>query len=179
MAREPFSRYVAASHIPPSIAASTTAVIMAPNLRDIFFTFARRGSQGSCRVHRGTVEVKADTEQQQKFRRPSALGSGRVKPELFQQGAIARGFGIAGGEKLVAVKNRIRPGKEAQGLDGLGHLGASRGEPHGAARHGDARARYGAYELTPVELGCALERSSFHLNEIVDRDRFGLRAQAR
>jgi len=30
-----------------------------------------------------------------------------------------------------------------------------------------ARARYGAYELTPVELGAPSKRSSFHLNEIV------------
>jgi hypothetical protein len=41
MARESFPRYVAVSHIPASIAASATAVIMMLNLRDDFFMTTR------------------------------------------------------------------------------------------------------------------------------------------
>src|SRR5258708_40248030 len=122
MAREPFSRYVAASHTPPSITASTTLVIMTLNLRDIFFTIARRGSQGRCRLHRGTVEVNADTEQRQKFRQPNARGSGGGKPQLFQQGAAARSFGVARVDGLWGVKNAIPPGQADPTPDGRGQF---------------------------------------------------------
>jgi len=36
---------------------------MTPSLRDIFSTVLNEEFQGRCRLHRGTVEVKADSEQ--------------------------------------------------------------------------------------------------------------------
>src|SRR5437867_9202769 len=92
--------------------------------------------------HRPTTKVRSGRDPRHPWngsrrRDERWLVSGGAKPELFQQGAVARRFGIAGGEELVAVKNRIRPSKKTQGQHGLGHLGTPSGEPHGAARHGD------------------------------------------
>jgi hypothetical protein len=44
---------------------------------------------------------------------PASAVQTRANPELVEQRAIARRLGIAGGEKLVAVENRIRAGEEA------------------------------------------------------------------
>src|SRR4029077_12767677 len=95
--------------------------------------------------------------------RARAARSERVNAELVEQGAIARGFGIAGGEELVAVEDRIRAGEEAQRLHCFGHVRAPGGEPHETRRHGDAGAGDGAHELAPIELWQPLERSTFDL----------------
>src|SRR5712691_13409359 len=78
MACEPFSRYVAASHAPPSIAASTTVVIMTLDLRDIFFTIAQRGNLKAAADYIVALS-KADSEQHRKFHRLSApVQAGRI-----------------------------------------------------------------------------------------------------
>ena len=101
-------------------------------------------------------------------------GRARFRPSV-EQGAVLRGFRVAGGQQPVAVEDRIGAGQEAQRLHRLAHLLAAGRQAHLRLRHGDARDRDGAHELERVERLDAVQRRAFDLHQVVDRHRLRIR----
>ena len=86
-------------------------------------------------------------------------------------------IGIAGGQELVAVENRIRAREETQRLDRVAELAPTGRESHHRPRHGDPRDRNGAHELEWIDRLGAVERRALDLHQVVDRNRLRIRIE--
>src|SRR5690606_21600197 len=53
-----------------------------------------------------------------------------LQAEAVEQGLVAPGLGIGGGEQLLAMEDRVGAGTEAQGLEFVGHLLAPGRQAH-------------------------------------------------
>jgi len=68
--------------------------------------------------------------------------------------------GVAGGEELLAIEDRIGAGDEAQDLRLARQKRAPRGQAHARLRHNDSRRRDHAHKVERVERGLMRERRS-------------------
>ena len=80
----------------------------------------------------------------------------RFDSETREQGAIARDIGIARGQQLLAVKNGVRAGQEAQRLQLIGHRFTAGRQAYECFWHHDAGYRDRAYEIERIHGCCAL-----------------------
>ena len=96
----------------------------------------------------------------------------RPQAEAREQRLVALDVGVAGGQQLLAVEDRIGAGQEAQRLQLVAHLGAAGRQPH--HRRAASAMRATAIVRTNsngIELRGAVQRRAFDLHQAVDRHR--------
>ncbi len=104
----------------------------------------------------------------------AALG---VQAQLGKQRAVALCLGVAGGQQLVAVENRVGTGQKGKRLGGFAHLLAACREAHMALGHHDARHGNGADERQRVQVLRVFQRGARYLYQHVDRHRLRMRGE--
>ena len=101
----------------------------------------------------------------------------RPQSEACEQRLIPLRVRIARGQQFLAVEDRVGTRQEAQRLQLVAHLLASRRETHHRLRHQHARDRDGAHEFERIERLRAVQRGAFHLHQAIDRHRIRVRRQ--
>src|SRR5262249_31018032 len=99
----------------------------------------------------------ADGESRRGLRLGTHRGLGD-ESEAREQARVALDVGVAGGEQLLAVEDRVRAGEEAERLQLVAHRLAPGREPYVRARHEEARDGDGAHEIEGIDVRDLRER---------------------
>src|SRR5512140_947123 len=111
-----------------------------------------RAPWGECRTRRRRRRFERSRRASSLAARSrNALTSIAGEPERGEEGVVALDVGIAGGEELLAVEDRIGAREEAQRLGRFAHPRTPGGQTHHALRHEEACDGDGAHELAPRE----------------------------
>ena len=134
---------------------------------------ARASSRGRARARRSACarSLRAGGE-------PRGGTSGSM-PRRANSARSRATSGIARGQQLLAVENRVRAGEETQRLQLVAHLLAAGRQAHVCLRHHDARDGDRAHEVERIHGRGARERRARHAHELVDRHALRMLRQVR
>ena len=100
-----------------------------------------------------------------------------LKPASSIRFEVVAHIVVGGGEKLVAIEDRVGAGEEAEHLRLAAERAPSRREPNARLRHQYARGRHHAHEVERIDRRAVLQRRAWHGDKRVDRHALGMRIE--